>query len=123
MRQPPLSANPFSKLLILANSLEIICVYVFFLLPLLAARRFSREGGGGVCFEAPRGRNLNAHFFYTAPIPGSVFSGMGGGGLSHSKKITGRPNGIADRDKYFRIRYAFHSRCRYRRKLYWNYFL
>ena len=32
-------------------------------------------------------------------------------------------NGIADREKCFGIDYAFHSRHRYRQKLFWNSFL
>ena len=34
--------------------------------------------------------------------------------------IFGVENGIADREKYFRINYAFHSRYRYRRKFFRN---
>ena len=48
--------------------------------PFLAKRHFSGEGGGGVYFEAPRGRNFIRPPFYTPPTPRRVFSGMGGWG-------------------------------------------
>ena len=49
--------------------------------PFLAIRHFSGEGGGGVYFEAPRGRNfIRPPPFYTPPTPRRVFSGWGGGG-------------------------------------------
>ena len=41
-------------------------------------RHFSGEGGGGVYFEAPRGRNFIRPPFYTPPTPRRVFSGVGG---------------------------------------------
>ena len=47
----------------------------------LAKRHFSREGGGGVYFEAPRGRNFIRPPFYTPPTPRRVFSEMGGVGV------------------------------------------
>ena len=49
--------------------------------PLRAERHFSGEGGGGVDFEAPRGRNfIRPPPFYTPPpTPRRVFSGVGGG--------------------------------------------
>ena len=53
--------------------------------PFLAKRHFPGEGGGGVYFEAPRGRPhaagiLYAPPFYTPPTPRRVFSGVGGWG-------------------------------------------
>ena len=49
--------------------------------PFLARRHFSREGGGGVYFEAPRSRNfIRPPPFYTPPTPRRVFSGVGGWG-------------------------------------------
>ena len=48
--------------------------------PFLVIRHFSGEGGGGVYFEAPRGRNfIRPPPFYTPPAPRRVFSGVGGG--------------------------------------------
>ena len=50
------------------------------LTPFLAKRHFSEEGGGGVYFEAPRGRNfIRPPLLYT-PTPRRVFSGVGGWG-------------------------------------------
>ena len=37
--------------------------------PFLAKRHFPREGGGGVYFEAPRGRNLIRPPFLYTPHP------------------------------------------------------
>ena len=48
--------------------------------PFLAKRDFPGEGGGGVYFEAPRGRNFIPPPFYTPPTPRRVFSGVGGWG-------------------------------------------
>ena len=50
--------------------------------PFLAKRHFPGEGGGGVYFEAPRGRNCirPPPPFYTPPTPRRVFSGVGGWG-------------------------------------------
>ena len=36
--------------------------------------------------------------------------------------ITGRPNGITDREKIFRINFAFRNRYRYKQRLFWNSF-
>ena len=49
--------------------------------PFLAKRHFPGEGGGGVYFEAPRGRNLirPPPPFYTPPTPRRVFGRVGGG--------------------------------------------
>ena len=50
--------------------------------PFLAIRHFSGEGGGGVYFEAPRGRNfIPPPPFYTPPTPRRVISGVGGVGV------------------------------------------
>ena len=49
--------------------------------PFLAKRHFPVEGGGGVYFEAPRGRNfIRPPPLYTPPTPRRVFSGVGGWG-------------------------------------------
>ena len=52
-------------------------------LPLfLAKRHFPGEGGGGVYFEAPRGRNFirPPPFIHPPPLEG-CFQGWGGGGV------------------------------------------
>ena len=50
--------------------------------PFLAVRHFSGEGGGGVYFEAPRGRNLiRPPPFIRPPLLEGYFQGWGGGGV------------------------------------------
>ena len=50
--------------------------------PFLAKRHFLGEGGGGVYFEAPRGRNFIRPPFLIHPPPlGGYFQGWGGGGV------------------------------------------
>ena len=50
--------------------------------PFLARRHFSGEGGGGVCFEAPRGRKFirPPPLIHPPPLEG-YFQGWGGGGV------------------------------------------
>ena len=50
--------------------------------PFLAKRHFPVEGGGGVYFEAPRGRNFYTPppFIHPPPLEG-YFQGWGGGGV------------------------------------------
>ena len=49
--------------------------------PFLAKRHFPVEGGGGVYFEAPRGRNfIPPPFIHPPPLEG-YFQGWGGGGV------------------------------------------
>ena len=47
--------------------------------PFLARRHLPGRRGGGVYFEAPRGRN-----FIRPPTPRRVFSGVEGGGVQNS---------------------------------------
>ena len=52
--------------------------------PIPGQKAFSVEGGGGVYFEAPSGRNFVPPPLYKPPSPRSVFSGVGGGGVQNS---------------------------------------
>ena len=71
--------------------------------PSLAKRDFPGEGGGGVYFEGPRGRNFIPPPFIHAPPLGGQFQGWGGGGLDGPI----RANRFADSRESLDLRESF----------------